>query len=325
MRSTDLNAILFPVDLRDLTFTTKDGKTRPVPSHRVVVNRYSSEPVGVVGQSYRLVTNQEAVDYGRQCASQLFGNVKPEALEVFNVYAPARGWCCHVDLMHKGWEVNIWKQEVYLPFVRVTNSYNATRALRFDVGYCRKVCSNGVVFEEETIRFTFAHSRESLRQTPSFEVGKGKLDGLRQKFTATAELLHGYAVPASAELPLFFKALALPLPPTPQEITPRQKEFFQALTKAARNCLATYTAPLGRNGYAVFNAATDFATHPPEIKYFQRNPHAMQMAAGTWARAFAGEMAKGSEFKLDAYLDGYRVLAEWQPQQLGLGFQGSTA
>jgi len=311
MRETTLDSVMFPVALRSLTFTSPDGNARRVKSHMAVVNCRTEQPVGVVGESYRLVPNAEAVEYGRQCARLLFGDVKPEALEVFNVYAPLSGWGCHVDLMHKGWEVNIRKREVYLPFVRVTNSYNATRALRFDVGYCRKVCSNGVIFEEETIRFTFSHSREALRRGPHFEVGKDLLDDLRRRFAATADRLYGFQVPPGAELPLLFKALQLPLPPASQQITTRHVELFEDLAKVARDRLGRYTASMGANAYAVFNAATDFASHPPEIKHFRRSQHAMQTSAGTWSHEFAGQVAKGKEFKLDDYLDGYKVMAGW--------------
>lgn len=73
--------------------------------------------------------------------------------------------------------------EVYVPYVRVTNSYNGTRALRFDVGFCRKLCANGVIFETDTIRFVYAHLRREVGGDPiRFEIQPGQLERLAERF-----------------------------------------------------------------------------------------------------------------------------------------------
>ena len=272
MRTTTLDDILFPVEARPLYFRAGNGDEREAGTHQVVVNLTCETPVGVVGRNYHLVSNQQAVNYARQCAAQLFGTDKAENLEVFNVYAPPRGWCCHVDLIHKGYEVNLFKQEVYLPFVRVTNSYNATRALRFDIGYCRKLCLNGMVFEAEAIRFNFSHSRNAVGRGLDFAVGKGKLDALRQRLASDVQKLHDYPVAPGWERPLFFKALDLPLPPPDEEKRPERRELFESLKCEVARQTEDYFEKLGRNGYALLNAMTDFASHPPEVKHFHCCP-----------------------------------------------------
>jgi len=243
------------------------------------------------------------VRYGRQCCRQLFDVTDEEALEIFNVYAPPRGWFCQVDMIHKGFELNIFKEEVYLPFVRVTNSYNASRALRFDIGYCRKLCLNGVIFEKAAIQFKFSHSG-SVAPRIDFRTGKDQLDKIRKSFASAADKLFQFKLPREYELSLFFRALNLPKRVVNQTSRAEEKrnELVTALEKHAAVILDRYRSQLGDNTYAVFNAITDFASHPPEFRNFHRTPHAMQVRAGTWAHEFTDAIAKNGSLDLQKYL-----------------------
>lgn len=306
MRKTTLDDVLFPVELRPLFYDS--GKIaippRAVQSHRAVVNKATNEPVGIVGAGYRLITNEEALRYGRQCCRQLFGLEDEKALQVFNVYAPPRGWYCQIDLIHKGFEVNIFKQDIYLPFVRVTNSYNTSRALRFDIGYCRKLCLNGVIFEQATVKFKFSHSGSVNRQI-DFSPGKDQLEKIRKSFASTADKLFQYKVPKDSEMPLFFRALDLPqhVDPVTKPTEEKRNALVAALKEHVAAILDRYRNQLGDNVYAVFNAITEFASHPPELRDFRRTPHAMQTMAGKWAQGFAALVAKNGSFDLHKYLE----------------------
>jgi len=299
----DVREILTPVQVRRLLWEDGDGRTRPVASHRAVVECDSGRTLGVVGAGYKLVTNGEALGYGRACAARLFGATADD-MEVFNVLAPRTRSFCHIDLIHPAHEVHLLEREIYLPFVRVTNSYNTTRALRFDVGYCRKICLNGVIFGKYSIRFTFSHTRDGLRETPNFEAGVHKLEGLRASFLGIAERLMGFAVTEDEALALVFRGLGLPVPKESAEGPGR--EAFRALRDNARERVGRYQADLGSNAYAAFNAMTDLASHPPDIPRFRRSPHSLQTAAGAWAEEFGKLVAAGEGFDFGAYLGDWR-------------------
>lgn len=303
----DVREILAPVEIRRLLCADGEGGLRPVASHRAIVEGGSGKPLGVVGAGYRLVTNEEALGYGRDCAAQLFGTTAAD-MEVFNVLAPATRSFCHIDLVHRAHEVHLLEREIYLPFVRVTNSYNTTRALRFDVGYCRQICLNGVIFGKHSIRFAFPHSREGMRGRPNFEAGAHILDALRESFIGTAERLMGFQVAKDDALALVFRGLGLPLPEKSAEAPAR--ETFLALRDAARERIGRYEKSLGSNAYAAFNAMTDLASHVPDVPRFRRSPHSLQAAAGAWAEEF-GRFLKSDDFGLGAYLGSYRDVAGW--------------
>lgn len=316
MKKTKQEDVMFPVEAQPIYRIDKSKRPVAIPGHQAIVNLVSGETVGVVGAGYRLVTNCEALGFAQDCARQLFGAAKGEELEVFNIYAPpTRQWCCVIDLIHKGYEINLFKREAYLPFLRVTNSYNGTIALRFDVGFCRKICSNGMIFEKQAIDFRFSHSRQQIGNRLEFSVGKDRLAELQRQFTSQADRLFNFMLPPGFETSLFFRAMGLPLPPSGDEKKLVEKEEkFAALKTEAENLIHKYICSLGGNGYALFNALTDFASHPPEsVPNFRRSTPAMQATAGLWAREFAEELGKGEPKDLTKYLGDYARVADWKP------------
>jgi len=298
------------VELRALHFL--DEKDRPVvlDTHRAVINSNTGQHLGVVGASYRLVTNAEALKFGHQCASELFGATQSN-LEVFNIHTPPRPNFCRIDLIHKGYEVNVFRQEVYLPFLRLTNSYNASRALRFDIGYCRKLCLNGLIFESEVIEFRFPHSRVRIPETLDFKLGKERMETIRQQFGARAARLLSHELHASATVPLFFKALELPLPKSPDDLNVRGQELFGPLKANAESLIGKYSEEMGANAYALFNAVTDFASRPPALRDFRRAEHSMQTQAGRWLREFDALLQANPKPDLTKYFGEYGSVAHW--------------
>ena len=223
-----------------------------------------------------------------------------------------------MDLIHKGYEINLFKREAYLPFLRVTNSYNGTIALRFDVGFCRKICTNGMIFEKQAIDFRFSHSRQQIGNRLEFSVGKDKLVELQRQFSSQADRLFNFVLPAGLETSLFFRALGLPWPPADDEQKLAEKaDRFGILKAEADNLIQKYTRALGGNGYALFNALTDFASHPPlSVPNFRRSTPAMQATAGLWAREFAEELGKGGLKDMAKYLGDYVRVGNWKPAEI---------
>jgi hypothetical protein len=62
-----------------------------------------------------------------------------------------------------------------------------------------------------------------------------------------------------------------------------------------------YAAELGESAYAVLNAATEFASHPPDNRHIHRDRHSLQRLAGTWLTTFS-QQCRQSDFALDRYL-----------------------
>jgi hypothetical protein len=72
--------------------------------------------------------------------------------------APSTAGHCCIDLVHNSTALDFslvspqGRPDVFGPFIRVTNSYNGLRALVFDIGFFRKVCTNGLILRDAIIQ-----------------------------------------------------------------------------------------------------------------------------------------------------------------------------
>ena len=78
---------------------------------------------------------------------------------------------------------------------------------------------------------------------------------------------------------------------------------YDALLSILDCKLDKYIDELGENGYALFNAITDIASHTIDNnRYFRRDVNAMQRLAGNWIHAFSREIER-PDFDIDSYLE----------------------
>ncbi len=62
-----------------------------------------------------------------------------------------------------------------------------------------------------------------------------------------------------------------------------------------------YSTELGDNAYTVFNAITEFASHPPVNRFVRRERDSLQRLAGGWVSDFS-QQCRRSGFNLALYL-----------------------
>ena len=310
-RITKIEDLMFPVELRLVYYTNTeiDGKEyKNIPNSRVVVNKESGKPLSVVSNNYKLITNEEALEMGKQCCADLFGSDAAGNIEVFNVNAPATGSYCHIDLLHRSYQMNLWDEpdqsDIYIPYIRVTNSYNTSRALRFDIGFCRKVCLNGVIFGAETIRLTFSHVKHRLTNDIRFVLQKGKVGKLFEDFKSYTNKLKNHHIPRKQALNLIRVLFRIKDESKINfESEKENREEYDALLCILDCKLNKYIDELGENGYALFNAITDIASHTIDNnRYFRRDVNAMQRLAGNWVHSFSREIDR-PDFDITNYLE----------------------
>ena len=329
-RNTNIQEILFSVELTDIyqylpgpnsqlalfemEEQEEEKEISKIPHYKAITNPKTGQVFSVVTDGYRLVTNQEALDLARQCFQQLFGMQDTEQMVVFNIVAPQSRSFCHVDLIHQHYSVNIWAREMWLPYLRVTNSYNRSRALRFDLGFCRKLCDNGMIFERETIPYKFYHTRQEISPVGQFRVDFERLKKLEASFRESVDRLNSYPVPEEVFLPLTCIALGLEFDLQSDDAATRAKEEerFHTFKHGAKTLVAKYVDELGANAYAVLSVITDIASRP----FFYRTPiwmvDRLQKRAGRWFDDFAIEISKPI-FQMDNYLAGTMV---WFSQEV---------
>jgi len=308
-RLTQLDDVLFPVEEYPVFvgIPTDSGERRlSVPDKKAIVNVKTDRVLGLMSRDYRLVTNREALDWAYECCQKVFPETKPGEWEIKVIDAPSTGGHCFFDLVHNSTALDFTyvpakdRPEVFGPFIRVINSYNGLRALAFEIGFFRKVCKNGLIIPESIIRFKFTHLKRDIGETIKFEVAQERLSKLKASFKEYLGFLRECPVSRLEFKPLFYGVLLIREPLNMKPESPIAKDWGTLSQHLGALC-DRYMDEIGENAYAVFNAITEFASHPLENRCVHRDRHSFQRLAGDWLSKFSQE-CRQPDFKLSNYL-----------------------
>ncbi|MDR1608230.1 MAG: DUF945 domain-containing protein [Deltaproteobacteria bacterium] len=269
------------------------------------MNANTWQPLGVVSDKYRLITNEEALDMAHKCCETFFPETNKAEWRPTKIDGPSTGRHCCVDLCHNSEALDFsfvppnQRPDAFGPFVRVINSYNGLYLLSFFIGFYRKVCANGMIARTSEIEFKFIHRGKSVSGI-NFKNSVHKLKTLKKSFENFLGALKDCQAPLYHFPTLVNGALLLKAPADPEDIPLKNK--WDKLQQNISDTSARYAEELGENAYAVFNVITDFASNPPESSaYFRRARHSWQRLAGSWVESFTSLCVEPS-FSLDNYL-----------------------
>jgi hypothetical protein len=282
-----------------------NGKERRivVPGKKALLNAANGTVLGIVSRDYRVVTNAEAVEIAREVCAKAFPGIAALEWDASRASAPRTLSYAFIDLMHRTHVLNYMgngseESDPFTPFLRVTNSFNGARALRFDIGFLRQHCSNGVIFEEKVATFTAAHNVEALEKL-KLEITARSLDQLWKEFTDFIGRVRSVAM--SAEQSERALAAVLHLPGIKEDDSKIRREEIEALNRDTGARLTGYRSALGKNAYAVFNTLTDIAARPPDSRYFQKDRDTLEKRAGRWLRRLSVQH-QASAFDLEKFI-----------------------
>lgn len=286
-RLTSLDRVLFPIVERPVLVDVGGGPVEQVASKRAIVNADTRKILGVVGRGYRVVTNAQALQWAVDCCRTIFPETHDFEWEPRTVDAPVSGKHCAIDLVHRTGALDFAcvpgadRPEAYGPFVRLTNSYNGLRALSFEIGFMRKVCSNGMISPDAVVRFSFNHSRSAIGSAPRFDVPSDRLQSARASFTERVNELMGIPVPASFAVDIVLRALEV-REPVDEDGELRPDSAWIQLERHIAGVAERYFRELGPNAYALCNVITDLATRPLSNAHLRRERGSLQRLAGIW-------------------------------------------
>lgn len=319
-RNTNLKEILFDVEQRPIYLDSKTErqadlfagnsqlKFAKIPRFRAITNAEDDYVFAVVAEGYKLITNKRAVEIGKQCFKSVFKSINDDEMEVFHITYPKTKSFCHIDFIHQGGGFEPFEGDKWVPFLRVTNSYNRTKLLRFDLGFCRWICTNGMIFGEKSITFKYTHTHGDVARTTVFDTNIGELKKLEAEFIENMHNLQRYHVPEKYMLPLVCRTFEIK---ASAEDLERPKRLIQlhAVKNHVNDLTKQYFGELGQNGYAALNVLTDFASRPATYISPEAMVDQLQKRSGKWAEEFIGEI-KDDKFRFETYLGDYVKTAQ---------------
>ena len=310
-RNTNIEEQLFPV-WQQPVYLEKQG--RPIPGFKAIVGSphpNSQAVFSMVSDNYQLVSNLQALEMGKQIHAKLFPNAQQNTFEVFNVIAPKSKSFCNIDIIDKNYTLNIWKQEVYVPFIRIHNSYNKSRSLQFDIGFCRKLCDNGVIFEKQSVALTFAHTKQALRLEGIEKINVEHLKKLEQNFISKTTKSTEIDIPLKYFAPLAAKAFKKSF--NIKEKDPQKKKVVDAKIASFSVAINGYAshyikeAKMGETAYAFYNVITDYASNNENSQAVNKN--GLQAKCGLWINE-VGKLAEKPNFNWEEEIKDYKYLVQ---------------
>jgi len=312
---TEISDPYFPVELSKLQYAIPSEQSesllfvnwRDALRHYAVVDVERKEVFAMVTEEYELVTNEEATEIGRECFKTVFERTNVKKMDLFNTIMPKSRSFCHMDFIHTEAKNDYFEKDPWTPFLRVTNSYNKTKLLQFDLGFCRGICRNGLIFGKESIVFKRSHSRSTDRQLrQQFILKRGTFAKLESEFRASLLTLNANPFPRGFMWPLVCKVFDIKRPDA--ATSDKSLQRFKQRRADVEELTERYFDDLGDTGYAALNVLTDYASRPPvEISPDSRVNH-LQVASGIWMEDFSRRIRK-SDFSFVDYLGSHLELA----------------
>lgn len=314
-----LDEILFKVESRPLFAEIEDSQTDTLfgvdnskikilaNGYRAIINKTNNEILGVVSGNYQLITNEEALKKGKEIFKEIF-EIELGELTVNKVITSKSKTFCHIDLVHPDVNFNVWEQDCWYPFIRITNSYNRTFALSFELGFVRKLCANGVIFDKQTVIIKIAHNKgiEGI----SYKTDVSRFREAKASFITKMLSLKKFNVPKDRHFSLICKCLEIkaPKPNEKGKIDERIGEQFKQLKLVSKELSNQYVNKDGETAYSLFNVITDLVSHQEDydnIPYYNLRPGTFSFKPTIWIEEFITEIEKRT-FDLEHYIGEYK-------------------
>ena len=304
----DPSVAFFPVELKPVFIQSsrQSGDLfgyHALPRHFAVVESESDYVFAVVTENYKLVTNQQAYELAAEALKVVFDFTALKDMACLKIIMPKTCSFCHIDLIHKESSFEPWKNDQWIPFIRITNSYNRTHRLRFEIGFCRLNNLNEVIFESKSVEISFAHTKQLHDIMLRWHENIGEIKELEVEFINQLRNLERFHVPRRYMLPLACKVFVIKLNPKKSISSSRINDLILFRNDIDR-LTNDYFYTLGEQGYAALNVLMDYAIRPVGVMSPENKIDRYQRKAGDWINNFSQQI-ESREFSFENYLKDY--------------------
>lgn len=302
----NLEDAFFPVSEEPISWGEFMGQATRIQGYKAIVDKETGKTLSVVSSRYRLVLNREAYEMADYVVQATFEGKTLKDFECFNILMPKSKGSCRIDLIiPNNFNVLFGNQtESYTPFVRISNSYNRTMVLKYEIGFCRWICKNGCIFGQTGITFAITHLghityKEIDKLIEKAKENIGDIGSLWSAFEKKMESLRAISLPISSALPIYCKAFDVIV--REDDVTASQKAILAMKARQILNAAKDYFKEMGNNAYAMMNVMTDYASFPEWTSSPDNYVDGYQRRVGKWVDGFLTETKKEG-FSLSKYL-----------------------
>ncbi|MGN0206999.1 MAG: DUF932 domain-containing protein [Muribaculaceae bacterium] len=300
-----LKDAFFETSIEPIYWVDNANRRHKITGQKAIIDITTGKSISVVSSQYNFVRNQEAYEIADFIVQRIFEGMTLQQFECYNVYMPKSKGSCRIDLIIPYSKDNPFadKKDTWTPFIRISNSYNRTLVLKYEIGFCRWICKNGAIFGQKGITISINHSKRIDSRRIQYEIEHMEnvigVRSLMSEFLEKMEMLKSLKLPESIALQMYCKAFGIKV--DKKKVTPRQREILGQSAKRIVDAAKEYFAEMGNNAYAIFNVLSDIASFPVAYGNQSIFIHGLQRKVGLWAEEFIHE-AKKSDFSLYKYI-----------------------
>ena len=302
----DLKEAFFPVTQRPLRWVDMYNRQHPILGYKALVDDLGNH-ISIVSGRYKLVTNEDAYSLAKYVIKGVFQTAKLSDFKCYNIYMPTTRSSCRIDLIIPGSERNPFEggRDTWTPFLRISNSYNHTCVLSYEVGFCRSICLNGVIFGNNGVKISFDHNSQVSQHTIAEQIVNqaykkiGDIERLWTNVRNKLTVLRKIQVPIGMWLAVFCKIFNVRI--ETENISPKRLEMLIDKKESLINSAKEYAAEMGETAYGLLNMLTDYASYPVGVFAPHNYVHAYQRKVGQWADEFISA-SSAANFNLNKYV-----------------------
>jgi hypothetical protein len=305
IRNTNPEPLFFPVKEENVYFKNRQ---EPISDFKAIVGILEDvESVfSIVSRDYKMITHVQAYNMGKEVHKLIFKDANA-CFEVFNVVAPKSKSYCYIDVVDKNYQLNIWKKEVYVPFIRIHNSYNKIRPLQFDIGFCRKLCDNGTIFEEKAVKLRFSHTKKEILKIDLTRIDIKHLKTLEEEFIKKIKTTNEIVLPRKYFVPVAAKTLNrnFNIHSDNKKTSLKETEKKEKFTTEINSWTDYYVKEFEETAYAFYNVITHYASNNNSVHVSAKN--GLQRKCGIWLNSISAKVASPG-FNWSNEIKGYEYL-----------------
>ena len=297
--SSVLRDPFFPVERQSIFLEDVRCPYRKIDGYKAIVDKTTGCTLSVVSNKYRLILNKEAYEWADHVIKGIFIGKTLKDFEFFNILMPKSKASCKIDLIIPNHFYVLFENpnESFIPFLRITNSYNRTKPLKYEIGFCRWICKNGTIFGQKGVSFAMSHSepinlKEIQRLTEMGRNQIGDISALWKVIENKMNILRQIELPITAVLPIYCKAYGIQI--KKPEVSDVQKTIYTSRVKQIRKASKEYFKDLGNNAYAMMNVLSDYASFPEWTQNPANYVDGYQRKVGKWVDEIIEEYKKGN-------------------------------
>ena len=284
----------FEVSKVPLYFKTPEGKERRAKNYYGICDTANGKILSAVSNGYKIVSNLDAFLGAEMIVREVFRDIRLKNMQFFNLYLPWTRSFMRLDLVCPGTKISPFENDPWTAFLRITNSYNRLYALSYEIGFCRWICQNGMIYGSKSIKVSFDHCDRIDLDAGHIRARLGQIRDIESEFSLRLHEMRDFPIPRESVPEIFFSVFPMQTGKDPGALSSIRQERICRRKQQIQQLAESYTAEMGCNAYAMLNILTDFATFP-EPGSGRGNPLSgfYQKRIGKWMDEFGSKVIKG--------------------------------